>query len=123
MLTDHDAIAAAEARLAEAQADVERLRGQLRAEQTEAAAPRLVTWEDGVQAAKKRFPGRTRSEVAAAGADTGTNAGPDFDPNSPYIVETPAARHLRVHGFDITSVEGAKAEARRRGAARKSNNR
>jgi hypothetical protein len=119
MTTDHDA---AEQRLTAAQADVERLTAQLRAEQSgELPAPRRMTWDDGVEAARRRHPGRTRSEVAAAGS--GTDAGPDFDPDSPYIAETPAARHLRVHGLDITTVEGAKAEARRRGAARKGGNR
>ncbi|MGR7027320.1 hypothetical protein [Geodermatophilus sp. URMC 62] len=69
MTTDHAAIVAAEARLAEAQADVERLRAQLAAEQT--AGPRLATAADGVAMAQRRHPGRTRSELAkAAGTDT-----------------------------------------------------
>jgi hypothetical protein len=39
------------------------------------------------------------------------------------VARTPAAEYAERHGVDITSVEGAKAEARRRGAARKSSHR
>ncbi len=99
--TDHAAaIAAAEARLAAAQADVERLRAQL-AEETAASTaetPKLATWADGVAAARKRHSGRTRSGTAAG----------DFGK---------AAEDAR-EGTDITSVAGARAEAGRRAAAR-----
>ncbi len=60
------ALAAAEANLAEVQADVQRLRAQLAGEEQ----PRkLATWEDGQAAARKRHPGRTRSEMAAGNGD------------------------------------------------------
>jgi hypothetical protein len=94
------ALAAAEAAVAAATAEVDRLRAQLATEHaasvTEPTGPRLLTWEDGVAAARKRHPGRTRGEQT--GADAGTD---DVQP------------------ADITSVEGARAEARRRGAARR----
>lgn len=120
MTADHAAaIAAAEARLAEAQADVERLRAQLAAEQAAAqSAPRLATAEDGRAAARRRHPGRTRSEVAANGTRTDA-AAYDGDAPDPYIRRTPQAEYTERHGVDITTVEGARAEARRRGAARK----
>ena len=96
MSADHAAIKAAEARLAEAQADVERLRAQLTEEHAAAqAGKRLLTWEDGVNAAKRRHPGRTRSETA------GTSTTSDAD------------------ATDIISVEGARREARRRAALRR----
>ena len=71
MTAAHSAeIAAAEARLAEAQADVQRLTAALAAEQaahaTEPAPRKLATWADGVAAGKKRHPGRTRGELTAA---------------------------------------------------------
>jgi hypothetical protein len=73
---DHAAeIAAAEATLAAAQADVDRLRAALAAEQaasTEPTGPRLATAEDGIATARRRHPGRTRSELAAG---TGTAEG------------------------------------------------
>jgi multidrug resistance efflux pump len=104
--------AAAEATLAAAQADVDRLRAQLSDEQAASAAeptgPRLASWEDGVAAARARFPGRTVSERREAGSR-------DTRPQSAQ------AAWAERQGLDITTVEGAKAEARRRGAARKSN--
>jgi hypothetical protein len=117
MTTDHDAaIAAAEARLAEAQADVERLRAQLAAEQ-----PRKSTWEDGVAAARRRHPGRTRSETAAASREARPKSLSEAELNA-FVTRTPAAAYTEKHGLDITTVEGAKAEARHRGAARKAGN-
>ena len=77
MTTDYEAaVAADEARLAEAQADVQRLTAALAAEQAagQSTGPRLATAEDGRAAARRRHPGRTRSEMAAAGTDTGTGA-------------------------------------------------
>ncbi len=69
--TDHAAeIAAAEATLAAAQADVERLRAQLTAEQgTEQTGPRLATWEDGVRAARARHPRRSPAGTDAGSGD------------------------------------------------------
>jgi hypothetical protein len=68
------AIAAAEATLAVAQDEVARLQAQLADEQ--AAEPRRMSWEDGVAAARRRHPGRTKSERAARGtADTGSGSG------------------------------------------------
>lgn len=75
MTTTHAAaIAAAEARLAAAKAEVEDLRARLAAEQAaakaageprdEVEAPRRLTAADGREAARRRHPGRTRSEVA-----------------------------------------------------------
>ena len=102
MTTDHAAaIAAAEARLAAAKAEVEDLRARLATEQaaafTEPAGPRLATAQDGIAAARRRHPGRTRSELAAAGTSTTSDA----------------------DATDITSVEGARREARRRAALRR----
>ena len=125
MTADHNAaIAAAEATLAAAQADVDRLRAQLASEQVaeQAAEPaprKLATAADGVAAARKRHPGRTRSEQAAS-TDTRTDAATfDGDAPDPYTPRTPQAAYTERYGIDPTSIEGAKAEARRRGAARR----
>ena len=68
------AIAAAEATLAAAQDEVARLQAQPADEQ--AAEPRRMSWEDGVAAARRRHPGRTKSERAARGtADTDSGSG------------------------------------------------
>ena len=101
MIYDQAHIEAAEARLREAQQEVDRLRAVLTAEHTAAqTGPRLATAADGIAAAGRRHPGRTRSEIAA-GTSTGTSAASDAD------------------ATDITSVEGARAEARRRAALRR----
>ena len=122
MSTDHDAaIAAAEARLAEAQADVDRLRAQLTAEHTAAqAGPRLMTWEDGVAAARRRHPQlqKAAEEAAAASREAARPAEPTENQFG-RAVRTPAAAYTERHGVDIASVEGARAEARRRAALRR----
>jgi multidrug resistance efflux pump len=119
MTTDHDAaIAAAEARLAEAQADVDRLRAQLAAEQ-----PRKLGWADGIAAAHRRHPHlQTAADKAAAATREAARPQPPGELDGP-VARTPAAEYAERHGVDITSVEGAKAEARRRGAARNSSHR
>ncbi len=67
------AIAAAEAAVVAANAEVARLTAQLAAEQTAGdQGSRKLTWADGQAAARKRHPGRTRSELAAG---TGTTNG------------------------------------------------
>jgi hypothetical protein len=124
---DHAAeIQAAETRLAEAQADVARLRGKLADEHAastaEPAAPRLMSWDDGVAAARKRHPRLQKAADKAAATREAARPQPPGELDGP-VARTPAAEYAERHGVDITTVEGAKAAARRRGAARKSSHR
>ena len=111
---DHaDAIRAAEEALATARAEVERLRAKLANEQ-----PRKQGWADGIAAAHRRHPHlKAAADKAAADAREAARPQPPGELDGP-VARTPAAEYAERHGGDITNVEGAKAEARRRGAAR-----
>ena len=99
-MTDHAAlISAAEARVAEARQEVDRLRAKLAAEQQsdrEAAEVHLLTAEDGRMEARRRIAERTGRK-----AETGTGSAGGSADQQP------------------TGVAAGIAEARRRGALRR----
>ena len=114
MTTDQsEALAAAEAAVAAAHAEVDRLRTKLAAEHAASVAeptgPRLLTWEDGLEAARRRHPGRTRS-AQAAGTDAGTDDAQPADITSP--ADMPAWR-VPVRRL-VAAVRPVAAEARQR---------
>jgi hypothetical protein len=88
----------------------------------DAAAARRAAQQAGSLAARRRHPGRTRSETAAASREARPKSLSEAELNA-FVTRTPAAAYTEKHGLDITTVEGAKAEARHRGAARKAGNR
>jgi hypothetical protein len=111
MTADHAAqIAAAEATLAAAQADVDRLRAALAAEHAastaEQPAPRLATWNDGIEAARKRHPHlRKAADEAAAASREAARPKPPSELNGP-IAMTPAARYLMENGPEPHTATG-----------------
>ncbi len=78
------AIAAAEAAVVAANAEVARLTAQLAAEQSAGEqGPRLATWEDGVAAARKRYP----AKATAAGTGTADGGAPELSGRALGIAE------------------------------------
>ena len=121
-MTTAENIASLEAAIADAQATLARAQAEQAAEQTE--QPRKLGWADGVAAAHRRHPHlkKAADEAAAAAREAARPADPTEDELG-GVARTPEAAYVEKYGLDITTVAGAIAEARRRGAARKSSHR